>query len=348
MKREDVFECFGTDREDFEKKMISMETLFDSEKDRCKLFINLANVCNLSCEYCCAQEHPRQNYLSVKDYNTFLNNYLPRIEADKIFFYMFGGEPTLHPHFDLMTQMSIDKAKELGKEYIIITQSNMTWKPKRTKEYIKKFKDQGEIYFALSFHPIDERANFKNFCTNARLFYEEGMLDGINLMMPTMDRFDEMVRYQEMAEFYTHPTKVQVLPIFQIYRNTRDQEKYWSIYSNEKEFVVNYIEEGELKRKEASLMEINMFGFMHFKGYKCDPGHIVIDTEGNYFKCQAEMLEQNIRGSVRTDTDLTNFENLANKCMTCPYDICLLDFYCKKSREENSLGERIEDCSCNT
>ena len=73
--------------------------------------IILNSYCNLSCNYCFADEYMEETVNTPgksMEYDYFLNEFLPKIKNAPIINFM-GGEPTLHPRFNDIFQNTYDR-----------------------------------------------------------------------------------------------------------------------------------------------------------------------------------------------------------------------------------------------
>lgn len=60
-----------------------------------RLIINITNLCNEYCPFCCVEASPRgHNYMTLSTLQNILSSYNEDIEVQ-----LTGGEPTLHPSF---------------------------------------------------------------------------------------------------------------------------------------------------------------------------------------------------------------------------------------------------------
>ena len=72
--------------------------------------IILNSYCNLKCNYCFADEYMEETVRTPgksMDFDYFINELLPRIKNTPVINFM-GGEPTLHPKFNEILNMTLD------------------------------------------------------------------------------------------------------------------------------------------------------------------------------------------------------------------------------------------------
>jgi len=85
----------------------------NSEKPFRKVYIEITNICNLSCSFC-AGTHRKKEFMSLERFNLILDKVKPY--TDFIYLHVLG-EPLLHPNISEM----LDTADEHGLKVVLVT-----------------------------------------------------------------------------------------------------------------------------------------------------------------------------------------------------------------------------------
>jgi MoaA/NifB/PqqE/SkfB family radical SAM enzyme len=159
-----------------------------------KIIFELTNLCNFSCTHCIRSEDGGKSYLSLDIVDTVLEQ-VERYEAvDTVAF--TGGEPTLHPQFDLIVQKVVDA----GYRFNFVTNA---WSFTRTLEILLPVKEHVQaVSFSLDgaseeIHDGIRRrpGSYRRVMQGITLCHHHGLNAQINMTVTTSNRHE----VQEMA-----------------------------------------------------------------------------------------------------------------------------------------------------
>lgn len=336
MEFSEYIKIFGDKPGEFEKNIVEIKQRYKYGDDMAHITLKLTAVCNYHCEYCCNIPGEKTKITPVHDIMKFIP-YLEEIPHENFFFYLFGGEPTVHPHIKDVCIALAEKSKELGKTCRIVIQSNAYWSIDKFEKFYSGLEDY-EIATAISYHPTE--TNFKQILKVAKWLRENGRLDGVNVLVP--DLKDIKTRKLELLTLrkILKASSINLLPIFQILNEAKVNKEFLETDIADKDIQVTYYDEnGELKRVMMQTVELAAHRIMHFKGMMCNSGICLVDTDGYIYKCWASFAEdQRVLNYIHTADEAYSreqFRHLISKPMLCPYNTCA----CEESHRRWRPGE---------
>ena len=84
------------------KHLDNLEKIQQKQPSPVMFHISPTNKCNMVCSHCCFDDRDKTQELSTSSLLDFLN-YIPKLGTKSIE-WTGGGEPTLHPHLNVLTE----------------------------------------------------------------------------------------------------------------------------------------------------------------------------------------------------------------------------------------------------
>lgn len=343
MEYDDFGFAIGVDgvpiKTDFEHKVTRVEHKFKSKKRRCKVTFKVTATCNYHCDYCCNFPGEHNLRTNVEDMKKFIP-YIKHIPHEKIFFYMFGGEPTLNRGLKELSMALVEECHRLGKDVRLLVQTNGHWKPEKYKEFFADIPRDYDITFSLSYHPTE--TDFKQIAMTTMTLKELERLDGINILMPDLSYLPRLKKEMADLKRFSRFDSMQIVPTFQTSWEAQQSPEFHATQKLEKEMRVTYIDEnGEEKQKDMTVTDLIGQKILHYDGLMCGDGIVLLDTDGYVYKCWAAYGQQhrvfNYITSEDYEYDSQKFEKLISEPMLCKYKTCVCDLFNPKWKPDGEV-----------
>lgn len=298
--------------------------------------------CNHKCWFCREYDNTTRMW-SKNDCNRVLNKLKDIPDSKKrLFFYFYGGEPTLSKHWEYLNYEIIKMFPD--KELFLQTHTNLSLDIKRLEKFLiksNKIKSKNhEINICNSYHigkqkvetyikkmSICKQYNSLGFCFfSTELPKKERMLQELNMLINEFPGKVKM-KFTEIDNLKIKNIKGYEKYLNDTYLVGNDNGKsleyrYW--LKNYPEFK-QYFEQGWnfLINKKDILNYSDVKGnniHKKFKYMKCYSGkkNIVIDYTLKVYKCN----DYNYKNIKPIELDSLNFKNYLDKCEICLLDAC--------------------------
>ena len=290
----------------------------DLGKEELTVTLKLTERCNQNCSYC--QMHGEAEPMSLIDIRTAIDR-LASLKRDQYNFFIFGGEPTVHPHFR--------KAMEYLSEAIppqnlsINVQTNLK---KSLTFYKEVLLSVPEIKFSASYqnHQIQD---YKEYVKKALFLKRNNALISIDFMLEHENKDECVERFKLMSKCFL-PVASQLLhgdraEDFEEYEELFDQSEDMFQVDGEFVYTKNYVVEN-LKNK--------------VKGMNCAVGYnnVFINHDGNFYLCfsHARLDQSKPCGNILSSNgDVQLKETLSKKSYICRWNTCDCEYGLPKWRE---------------
>jgi MoaA/NifB/PqqE/SkfB family radical SAM enzyme len=327
----------------FENRVTSFEMIPHSEWFDYDLKVTLKPTfkCNHKCWFCTEYDNSTKSW--TKEQCDLVLQKLKDIPQSKkrIFFYFYGGEPTLSKHWEYLNYRLVEIFKD--RELFIQTQTNLSLKAERLERFLQRINtiksDSHKIDICSSYHlnkqrvnefvekmHICDRYNSLGFCFfSTELLHKEQTLREIQSIIDAYPsklkmRFTEIYNLQyrnipEYAEYLTdsyllgddHGKSLEFRYWLKYYPELRQYfEKAWDFKVNDQ--IFNF--------SEVSAYNIHM----KFKFMKCECGvkNMVIDHNLKVYHCNDDFYNNR---NITNLSDL-NLECYLNKSVRCLNNAC--------------------------
>lgn len=315
-------------KSDFEKKIVRIQQRFKTDKSRCRIVFKVTAVCNYTCDYCCNLPGEEDLRTDIERMRKFLP-YIKDIPHDKVFYYMFGGEPTLNRG---LKDICLDLGRETiaqGKELKILIQTNGFWSVKKFEEFCEDIPKDWDLRFAISYHPTQTTA--AQIMKVSRWLMNNDRFDGINVLFSKMDEGPRLEKEIKMFRRFFGKEAIQLMPTFQIADAAQKSELYHSIEKTEPDVKITYKEDGEEKVRLINFIDLIGEKILHYEGMMCGDGVAVLDTDGYIYKCWSAYAEKDrVLNYINTDYDEYNrekFRKVIGEPILCKYKTCVCEIF---------------------
>ena len=322
MEYKELCSIFGGEKTPFERdSLVSICQSRPDAGDHCRIIIVTTSACNYDCHYCSKPEGSKR--MTFETFKTFVDNYLDKIPFGHILFYYFGGEPTINPDTEKMVDyLGAQKDKRVTQ----VIQSNGSADHEMTERYAKKDFD---LNISLSYHPTilaEDKEAQKHFIQNARILSKYEKTNGMLLMIPDDKYLKHLDGIHMLLKALSRKSNlIEFFPIFQTCNDLSDEAKSRFNIDQATNVNIGYEEEGELKNAPMSLEDMMAKRMFHYEGMSCDPGHIVLDSDGKYYKCFASQYQRKECIGHIEDGNYEAFNSLMTKANICKHPVCLAD-----------------------
>lgn len=326
-----------------EKKPIKNMISFGSDNaDIFCLDYRLTSKCNYDCWYC---KDLHDNKFSNGIFNLDkIKNFINVLNRD-IRFFIYGGEPTLHPNFN---DLICGVLPILSSKSVLEIQTNLSLSESKLKKvcneiYVIKKNVNASIKFLVSYH--HNECDLNNFIRKCSILYDLSLLDQVAVMFQNKHRDDILTIFKIFRSLFKN-TKVELLPTLCGSVSEDDENPYIDI-----DLFYNCPEALDLSKDSYSFLKrlkiTNDNGIISytssadlwknrqnsFKGMLCDVGkeRIVINSDGKCYRCFNQIFDKDYSSeyNIFSEKDPSEFiENM--KSLKCPYDKCFFDFNHKR------------------
>lgn len=294
--------------------------------------------CNFGCSYCCF--HDNQGvHLSDENFYKYLE-VLRNINTSnkEIFLFVYGGEPTLHPH---MTEYIIRMRDNFpNKKFRALIQSNgMHWS-------LEDYKHHCEI---LMEHDIDFQFGFSFHHESCKVSDLKPRIDYLR----SIDKFETLVYMLTRKGIDKHVQMIKVLKGMGIplYVRTILQESEWIGKSEYRKWISHKPDETPFIVVDDggvhcySFEELAMQGYLNFNGYCCSAGQnvLLLSANGKIYRCDMDFLyDKNVIYDVNISTEqLFNI----NECLQCTHKFCSIYYGDKWNEKTANLSHEESESS---
>lgn len=287
--------------------------------NRLYIYWDISTQCNYKCEYCYA----RNKYLPLNQWNKrdlWLNQLLVlkalSLSKYPIYLGFHGGEPTLHPKFIELVDLTLKQLnRPLDQLYITTNGSinkifNLIYKENLFSSYKHKLR------FLFSYHPY---SNYKNdFIENVKKITSLGFKTKVNVLLIENKKY-----WNDIKDVYLHCSNItKVHPHF-IYDTDKNHNEILRKYDDEFydyfKFLnfskCYYIFEDNNNKYKISDYQLFKNNLNHFKGWQCFNNNYEILWDGTLMKICDNHKVNLLKNPLY-------FSKLSIKPMICPYDNC--------------------------
>jgi MoaA/NifB/PqqE/SkfB family radical SAM enzyme len=246
-----------------------------------------------------------------------------------VFLGFLGGEPTIHPKFYELYEMSVKAVSKHKDGRLYITTNGS-----REIEFFEKIKYHDNVYFLWSFHP-EYLANYAKgdskygvILDNIKLMQERGFKNKVNIMLSDDEQYwDDLLAFSDELEKIEG---VELHPHF-LYTDSKDKSEifpYTDAFYKKFEKFKYYNKEFLYDGKEYNDYEMFTLGLNKFKGWSCYNNNYEIRWDGTVeqfcFNEETNLLK-----------DLFFFRKLKEVTgKPCPYNVCECDGLLKIYKEK--------------
>ena len=215
--------------------------------------IAITNFCNLQCKYCFADDmiQEEKKYMSFEDFQKVLR-FLAVDEAPEVVG-IIGGEPTLHPDFDLFLDELLDFRFHVGSKCLIFTNGIklQPYLPKILKERIDVLINCNSPQFQPQ-EDYNQLLQTLEMCGEA---IEEDLIRcGCNIYLECKDY---SYFWNDIVDKYHCPVvRMSLVSPGKCYNVWNSQEKKYDYYSLLKPYVMDFLREAQ-KRKVKVCFDCN-------------------------------------------------------------------------------------------
>lgn len=293
--------------------------------------------CNHQCWFC--KEYDNSTKSWTRDQCDAVLHKLKEIPPSKkkIFFYFYGGEPTLSKHWEYLNYRLVEIFKD--RELFIQTQTNLSLNSTRLETFLKTINeikgDNHKTDICSSYHlnkqsvqefiekmNICEKYNSLGFCFfSTELLHKEQTLRELQSIIDIHPSKVKM-RFTEIHDLKNKNISEYNKYLFDPYLLGDDNGKslefrYWLKYYPQ---LRQYFEEGwnfNVNDKIFNFSEVSAYNIhMKFKFLKCDCGikNMVIDHNLKVYHCNDDFYN-NINISDLIEVDMKTYFNKATRCL---------------------------------
>ena len=293
--------------------------------------------CNHNCWFC--EEYDNASPVWTKDDCDFVIEKLKDIPKDKkkIFFYFYGGEPTLSKYWEYLNYKILEDFND--RELFIQTQTNLSIDKDRLKQFCKNVEGQ-PVDICSSYHMGKQKV--KDFIEKMHICNEYGVL-GLCFFSTEIPKEEQFIHeFNTIAAEFPNKLKVKFTEIDSLV-DRRDIKGYEHLFDHKQlvgtdrgksmEYryfttaypeLTDYFEEGwnfecddEVKNYSTVKAE-NIH--KQFKYWKCDCGtkHAVIDHTLTVYHCNDFCYKD----TLPTKLDEIDFSEYFNKSQRCLVNAC--------------------------
>lgn len=293
--------------------------------------------CNHNCWFC--EEYDNKTRMwSLEDCDAVLNSlkHIPESKK-KIFFYFYGGEPTLNKHWEYIQYQLVDIFK--NRELFIQTQTNLSLKQSRLREYlehINKIKqDKHTIDVCSSYHL--NKQSVEEFVEKMDTCQEFGAL-GLCFFSTEIPKEEQtLLELNVIAERYPDKVKLRFTETASLaYKNIPGYEEHlkdeyllgddngksleFRYWLREYPELRKYFEPGwdfNVDGETYNFSEVSAYNIhMKFKYMKCQCGtkNMVIDHNLNAYHCNDDYNNQ-INITPLQDVNMSTYFSRPVRCL---------------------------------
>ena len=287
--------------------------------NRLYIYWDISTQCNLDCEYCYA----RNKYIPLKQWNKrdlWLNQLLVlkslSLSKYPIYLGFHGGEPTLHPYFLKLVELTLKQLnKQLDQLYITTNGSiNKIFDLIYKENLFSKYKHK--LRFLFSYHPYSKYKN--DFINNVEKINKLGFKTKVNVLLVENKDY-----WCDIKDVYLQCNKITKAHPHFIYDTDKNHNEILREYSNDFYEYFNFLDfskcyyKFEDNKNKYKISDYQLFknNLNHFKGWQCFNNNYEILWNGVLMKiCDNKKIDL-IKNPLY-------FNKLNIKPMICPYDNC--------------------------
>jgi len=306
------------------------------ERDLFCVDYRLTSKCNYNCWYCTDMHNNdrKDDQFEIKG----LQNLIKALNRD-IRFFLYGGEPTIHPDFLYAVEGILDA---LERNSILEIQTNLSVKKEKFQFFCDRINGHRKtrpVFFLTSYHYTE--CDFEDFFNNCVIANRYKMLDQIAVMYQDDYRTDIIKNLKILRKIFPK-VKTELLPLLcgSVKENSprpyEDIDKFYNcpealnLSKNDFSFIdrlrVNYCDGTHSYVSSAYLWKNRQNSF---NGMLCDVGkeRIVIDSNGDCYRCFNQIFDETQKAEHNIFSKKECLDFLQNmKSITCTYDKCFFDF----------------------
>lgn len=283
--------------------------------------------CNFKCEYCCTYtEEPIIKFDKIKIIIEFFN-YIKEKHNKDIVLSLFGGEPTLHPHFCQIIE-------NLGSYEEIQIQTNLS-KPISWWETVSNIRKDMVIIPSYHYNKIDE----SEFISKIIFLCDKFKHVKVKVMWESDYKGVILRTYNILKKLTMGINNLSVSLDMVYWKNQNFNQSDFNFYleqQTDKSFYLEYDNHEGIKYKDVSYNEVKAFhkGDVNFHFYRCHAGlkGIFVTYDGVVYSCQS-MRNYNY-GSL-FDIFIDGFKPInkhITKSIVCPIDQTCYEIVIPKER----------------
>ena len=298
----------------------------------------VSSKCNYSCWYC---KDMHNNKIKNTHFDLELLRNFIRALNRKCSFFLYGGEPTIHPQFiDIVKVISETSCPESRVEI----QTNMSIKD----EDIHKLINIEKVKILASYHHLNcDTKDFMLKCLKSK-----SILKQITVMYQRDVSESVLEAFKKIDMVFGKSCNVELMPLLCGSIEEDEEQPYREIegfYADKKALEISNSKgyggatlKGKLSSGEEFETSPNELWYKKqncFKGMLCNVSkeRIIIDSDGSCYKCFNEIFDGSIKPKYNiTIKDRSPEEYLKNlQHMECPYEKCFFEFNHKKFLKKN-------------
>lgn len=282
--------------------------------------------CNFKCEYCCTHDNTEPSLRSdkIKHIIRFFDFIKTNYKKDLVIS-LFGGEPTLHPHFYWIVG-------KLGNYEEIQLQTNLS----RSLNWWKNLSDiRNDMIIIPSYH--HNKISEKNFIEKIYFLKDNFKYVKIKVMWESKYKDEILKIYHTLKGLDFTNISVSLDMVYWNDQNfTEEDFKFYLSQQTDKLFYIEYEENGEIKSKNLSYNEVKAFhkGDVNFHFYRCFSGSkgIFVTYNGLVYSCQS-MRNYGFSPLFNILVDeFSEMDKYINKPIICPIDNTCYEIVIPKER----------------
>ena len=290
--------------------------------------------CNHRCWFC--QEYDNSSQTRTKDDCDIVLAKLKTLPANKqkLFFYFYGGEPTLSKHWEYLNYKLLDIFS--NRELYLQTQTNLSINKDRLKKFLKRA-NSPYINICSSYHldkqDVDEFIEKMDICDS----YGALGLCFFSTEIPKEDKFK--YEFNKIAEKYPDKIKLKFTEITDIknrpeYKHLLEDKELvgtdngksieYRYFMRKYPEYRNYFEEGwnfnidGITKNYSTVKAENIHKQFKFMKCECGTKHCVIDHELNVFPCN----DYNYKNIKSQPVDAVDFSTYFLRDERCVLNAC--------------------------
>jgi len=291
---------------------------------------DVSTQCNFACSYCYAIKQYGDQWGKILDFNKQkLIIKSISLSTLPVFLGFLGGEPTIHPRFYELYELTVQAISKHKKGRLYITTNGS-----KNLDFFKKIKYYNNVYFLWSFHPeyvhnyTNSKSKYGIILDNIRLMQKRGFKNKVNIMLSNEEKYwDDLINFSNEVE------KIEGVELHAhfLYTESKDQSQifpYTDVFYEKFKKFKNYNREFIYDGKEYNDYEMFTQGLNQFKGWKCWNNNWEITYDGKIerfcFNEKTDLLK-----------DIMFFKNLKEVTpKPCPYNVCECDGLLKIYKEK--------------
>jgi organic radical activating enzyme len=297
--------------------------------------------CNHKCWFCTEYDNSTKSW--TKEQCDLVLEKLQDIPSNKkrIFFYFYGGEPTLSKHWEYLNYRLVEIFHD--RELFIQTQTNLSLEAKRLEQFLQRINsiksDSHQIDICSSYHLNKQRVH--EFIEKMHICNHYNSLGFCFFSTELLHKEQTLTEIRAIIEAYPSKLKMRFTEIYNLqYRNIPEyaeyikdpyllgddcgkslEFRYWLKYYPELKQYFEKAWDFKVNNQIFNFSEVSAYNIhMKFKFMKCECGvkNMVIDHNLKVYHCNDDFYNNR---NITNLSDL-NLEYYLNKSVRCLNNAC--------------------------